>query len=214
MGLFLLLLFIAVPVAEIAVFIQAGSHFGLWPTIMAIIGTALLGAALLRWQGLATLARAQQSLQRNELPVAEIYTGLCLLAAGALLLTPGFITDTVGFLLFAPPFRHLLGSLLRRVLESRGTVWMDGQKTGPRRGQNGDGGPIIDGEFHEFDPTRGQFPAPDSPNRPANDPKDSPWRGPEQPGRSREQQKREQDANQPNDPDDRPDDKPEDRRKP
>jgi UPF0716 protein FxsA len=195
MGLFLLLLFIATPIAEIAVFIQAGNYFGLWPTIMAIITTALLGAALLRWQGLAPLARAQHGPQRNELPVAACSPGLCLLAAGALLLTPGFITDTFGFLLFAPPFRRLLGALLRRVLESRGTVWMNGQNTGPRRGQNGGGGPIIDGEFHEFDLTRDRFPAPEapnqSPNHPPNHPEDSPWR---------EQQGREQGADQPNNP--------------
>jgi UPF0716 protein FxsA len=205
MGLFLLLLFIATPIAEIAVFIQAGSHFGLWPTIMAIIATALLGAALLRWQGLATLARAQQSLQRNELPVAEIYTGLCLLAAGALLLTPGFITDSIGFLLFAPPFRRLLGSLLRGVMESRGAVWRDGQTMNPQQGQNGDGGPIIDGEFHEYDPSRERFPAPESPKHPKSQPEDSPWRGEERGREPGPDSDRIPDGGQPDDPTNRRD---------
>ncbi|MBL4721247.1 MAG: FxsA family protein [Alphaproteobacteria bacterium] len=192
MGLFLLLAFIATPIAEIAVFIEAGSRFGLWPTVMAIIATAVLGAALLRWQGLATLSRVSQSLQRNELPVEDLFTGLCLVAAGALLLTPGFITDSIGFLLFVPPFRRLLGRLLRRFLESRGSklqgaAWQGrspgGRDHNPGRGpaqnpfSNGAGqsdGPIIDGEFQENDPTRDKISPPQNPSPP----EDSPWRGP------------------------------------
>jgi UPF0716 protein FxsA len=176
MGLILLLAFLATPIAEIAVFIEAGNRFGLWPTILAIIGTAILGAALLRWQGLSTWARASQSLQRNELPVEELFTGLCLVAAGALLLTPGFITDAIGFALFIPPVRRLLGLGLRRLLKDRGGVWVDGAPMN-RNNWNHSDGSIIDGEFHENDPSRDKLP----PNRDGRggettDPANSPWR--------------------------------------
>ncbi len=157
MGLFLLLAFLATPIAEIAVFIEAGDRFGLWPTILAIIGTAILGAALLRWQGLSTLARASRSLQRNELPVEELFTGVCLVAAGLLLLTPGFITDAVGFALFIPPVRRLIGKALRRILEARGAVWVDGVPLDPNTWNDSDGS-IIDGEYHENDSSRDILP--------------------------------------------------------
>ena len=151
MSLILLLLFLVTPIAEIAVFIESGNRFGLWPTVLAVVATAVLGAALLRWQGLSTLARASKSLQRNEIPVMEIFTGLCLVAAGALLLTPGFITDTIGFALFVPPFRNILFKGLRRILEARGTVWMDSAREDARANPFNPDGDIIDGDFHETD---------------------------------------------------------------
>ena len=72
----LLSLFIAIPIAEIAVFIQAGERFGLWPTLGLIILTALLGATLLRFQGLRTLHRVQESLSHGEMPIGEVFNGL------------------------------------------------------------------------------------------------------------------------------------------
>ena len=98
-------IFVVVPIAEIAMFIQVGDVIGLWPTIAIIIVTAFLGTALLRFQGLATLARAQGALNAGELPLESVIHGVFLLIAGLLLLTPGFITDFVGFLLFIPPLR-------------------------------------------------------------------------------------------------------------
>ena len=106
MPVLLLILFIAVPIAEIAIFIQAGERFGLWPTLGLVILTAILGTTLLRYQGLRALYRVQESLNRGEMPVGEVFTGLCLLIAGALLLTPGFLTDGVGFALFIPGIRN------------------------------------------------------------------------------------------------------------
>ena len=97
MPVLLLILFIAVPIAEIAIFIQAGERFGLWPTLGLVILTAILGTTLLRYQGSKALHRVQESLNRGEMPIGEVFTGLCLLVAGALLLTPGFLTDGVGF---------------------------------------------------------------------------------------------------------------------
>ena len=142
----LLAAFVVVPIVEIAVFIEVGDRIGLWWTLGLVILTAIVGTSLLRSQGLATLSRAQASLQRNEAPVAEVFDGLCLLVAGALLLTPGFVTDSVGLVLFAPPVRAALMSWIWGALRRRGGIgiWRSG------RGQfNSD---VIDGDFHEIRP--------------------------------------------------------------
>ena len=89
----ILLAFILVPIAEIAVFIQAGELIGLWPTIAAVILTAIIGTAMLRQQGIATLMRLRATVDRGEMPLREVFDGACLLIAGVLLLTPGFLTD-------------------------------------------------------------------------------------------------------------------------
>jgi len=112
MGFVLLAAFIGVPLIEIGLFIEVGGLIGLWPTIAVVILTAMAGAALLRHQGLGALARLQQSLDNGEPPVDPVFDGFCLLAAGMLLLTPGFFTDAVGFLLFVPPVRAGLKRLL------------------------------------------------------------------------------------------------------
>ena len=132
--------FIAVPIIEIAVFIQAGEYLGLWPTLATIVLTAMIGTALLRHQGLATLARARESMKNDRFPAAEVFDGLCLLVAGALLITPGFVTDGAGFLLFVPALRaSLRGYFMRRLM----------------KGQETRAGPVIDGEFHVIPPEDG-----------------------------------------------------------
>lgn len=173
MGLLLLIAFIATPIVEIALFIEAGDRFGLWPTLAAVILTAVIGTALLRWQGIATWTRASQSLQRGIFPVNEVFAGLCLVAAGALLLTPGFLTDAIGFLLFLPPVRMLLAGLIKRAVERRNghTVWINGERVDPA-GQHGD---IIDGEYKASD--QAAPPPPISLDKRAGTPNDdSPWR--------------------------------------
>ena len=102
MGRLIFLILIITPIVEIAVFIQVGGLIGLWPTLAAIVLTALIGTALLRQQGLATLARAQREMAAQRLPVRELFDGICLLLAGALLLTPGFVTDAIGGALLMP----------------------------------------------------------------------------------------------------------------
>ena len=126
MAVILLFVFIAVPIAEIATFIQVGETFGLWPTLTIVILTALVGTALLRYQGLRALGSVQESLERGEVPVVEVFTGLCLLIAGALLLTPGFLTDALGFALFVPSIRGFLTGGILRALSKRGQVWTNG----------------------------------------------------------------------------------------
>jgi UPF0716 protein FxsA len=137
---------IAMPIIEIAVFIEAGEAIGLWPTLGVVVATAFVGTALLRHQGLATLARVRTSMDAGRLPVTELFDGLCLLIAGVLLLTPGFVTDGVGLLLFAPPFRMLLRTALARHMTVRGH--MHG-----RAGPDADtANTVIEGEFREIDP--------------------------------------------------------------
>ena len=151
MGLILLLLLIGVPTLEILVFIEVGGTVGLFNTIAFVIVTAAIGAYLLRSQGLEVLHRVQQNLAANQLPVYELFDGAFLLIAGVLLLTPGFVTDGVGFLLFMPPFRTLLRHIIVRRLANSGRTQMwttadpHTQETQTRPGDI-----IIDGDFEEI----------------------------------------------------------------
>ncbi len=147
MAFWFLLAFIGVPLIEIALFIEVGGLIGLWPTIAIVIATAVAGTALIRQQGLRTLQNAQQEMNANRLPVRELFDGVCLLFAGALLLTPGFLTDSVGFALLVPPLRRLLGLYVWRALQNaKGVhVHMSGER--PFRD---DDGPIVDAEAVEI----------------------------------------------------------------
>ena len=167
MGLLLLIAFITTPIIEIVIFIDVGERFGLWPTISAVILTAIIGTGLLRWQGFMTWQRATQSMQRGIFPVNEVFTGLCLIAAGVLLLTPGFLTDAIGFALFVPNLQRLIALFIKQAIERGGgpKVWVNGQPMGPRD-------PVIDGEYEtqersaplDVEPTSG----PPNPNSPWN----------------------------------------------
>ncbi|MBT3556436.1 MAG: FxsA family protein [Rhodospirillales bacterium] len=154
MGLIILIVMIGVPIGEIAVFIEAGDRFGFWPTIGAIIATAFVGTACMRFQGLSVLRRVQESMARNEMPLREVFDGLCLLLAGALLLTPGFITDAVGFCLLFPPFRYVVGAVIAARFAQRAQhVRYTHTQTQARSNQGfSDGGPVIDGVFEEAAP--------------------------------------------------------------
>ncbi len=111
---YLFLLFLLVPLVEIWFLIQVGRVIGAGWTVFFVVFTAVLGAALLRAQGLTTLQRVQASLEAGRLPAAELLEGLLLLLAGALLLTPGFVTDALGFLLLLPPLRRQMAKWLIR----------------------------------------------------------------------------------------------------
>lgn len=104
--IFLTILF--VPLIEIALFFLVGGLIGLWPTLALAVVTAFIGTYLIRRQGLGIIARVQSELASNRLPVTDLFSGLCLFVAGALLLTPGFATDVLGGLLLVPLFRYLL----------------------------------------------------------------------------------------------------------
>ena len=104
----LLALFILGPIAEIYVLLTAADAFGVLPVIAACLGTAFLGGFLIRLQGLRALNAARVDLETGRLPVASAVDGALLVVAAPLLMTPGFLTDSVGFLLLVPPVRRLL----------------------------------------------------------------------------------------------------------
>lgn len=161
MGLLIFLALVGVPIIEIAVFIKVGAWLGVAPTVAVIFLTALLGTALLRHQGFAVLMRVRESLAAGRFPVDEAFDGLCLLVAGVLLLTPGFVTDAIGLLLFVPPVRVLVRRAAAGWLLSSGRVatWPGGPGAPPP------GGPtVIDGEYEEIDGRR-QPPGGDNPWR-------------------------------------------------
>ncbi len=108
----LLLLFISLPIAEIALLLKVGSGLGFLNALGFVIFTAVLGAYLVRQQGLSTLSRVQAETNAGRMPATEMAEGVALLIAGAVLLTPGFITDAFGFALLIPGVRR---ALIKRV---------------------------------------------------------------------------------------------------
>lgn len=148
MTYFLLFIFIAVPVAEIAIFIQVGDLIGFWPTLGTIILTAVIGTAMIRQQGLRTLARAQRAFEDGRMPVDEVVDGVCLLVSALLLLTPGFLTDGVGFVLLVRPVRMALAKWAWQHVLASGHFSV----VHPGRHDQTPSGPIIEGEV--IDPER------------------------------------------------------------
>jgi UPF0716 protein FxsA len=115
----LVLLFLAVPFAELFVIIKVGEAIGVLWTIVLLVGMSVLGAALVKREGLAVLRRAQERIQYGEVPGEQLLDGVLILFAGALLLTPGFLTDAMGVLLLLPPVRFGLRRAARRRLQRR-----------------------------------------------------------------------------------------------
>ena len=136
------ILFLVVPFVEIYLLVEIGARIGAPWTILLVVLTAIVGAQLVRIQGLATWQRFQASLARNELPATALLEGLCLLIAGALLLTPGFFTDAAGFACLIPPFRRVL---IRRFLQR--SVW----KVAQGRAQAPDSSEPLDGNYKRID---------------------------------------------------------------
>ena len=145
MGLLILLMLIGIPILEITLLIDVGEQIGLFSTLSIIILTAIAGTVLLRWQGLSVLARAQKSLRENYFPMEEVFDGLYLVFAGFLLLTPGLITDTIGLLLFFPPFQFILKSSGLRFIDKRACTNISGSNLA-RPAETG----IIDGDFQDI----------------------------------------------------------------
>jgi UPF0716 protein FxsA len=153
---------IGVPLIEIGLFIEIGGFIGLWPTLALVVLTAAIGSWQLRAQGLATLARGRQQLDRGQLPTRELFDGFCLVIAGALLLTPGFMTDAIGLALFVPGFRDMLRRFLASRMEAATEthVWVDGEEIRPNQGHpgrdrpgRGAGGGVIEGEYRDVSDT-------------------------------------------------------------
>ncbi|MCB9733467.1 MAG: FxsA family protein [Deltaproteobacteria bacterium] len=139
MALLLLVAFIAVPIVEIMLLIKVGGLLGTWPVIALCIGTGVLGAWLAKSQGGATYRAMVARVHRGEVPAGELVDMMLLMMSGALLMTPGFVTDGVGFLLLVPAFRKALRGFAWEKMKSRATFgFYDGR--GPRDPFGGFGG--------------------------------------------------------------------------
>lgn len=138
-----LLLFLIVPILEVALLVQVGGFIGFWPTVGLVILTAVIGAQLLKSQGRALLMAAQGRLEQGELPLSELAQGLLVAVGGALLLTPGFATDAFGFACLIPGTRLAMGAALRKWLEPRLQVH--------GRTPTSTSADVIDGEFRRED---------------------------------------------------------------
>ena len=150
-------IFVIAPILEMWLLIEVGSQIGALPTIGCVLLTAVIGASLLRQQGVSTLLRARQRLDHGELPAREILEGLMLAVGGALLLTPGFITDAVGFICLIRPLRNaVIDQLLRRgIVQMQASSFRTGNGPDPfASGPDGAREPdhvIIEGEYRKED---------------------------------------------------------------
>ena len=139
------ILFLVVPVLEIYLLIQVGQVIGAGWTVFLVVLTAVIGVALLKAQGISTLNRLQTQMQRGQLPAVEMFEGVCLVVAGALLLTPGFFTDAIGFLLLFPSTRIMLVKAVAARMVMTTSVHMHGRQQ-PRDSD------VIDGvKYHRDD---------------------------------------------------------------
>ena len=169
----LLIIFTVTSLIELALLIEVSRHIGTWGTILLVIITAIVGTSVLQRQGLSTIARIHQSLGQGIAPVETLIEGVLLIVAGAFLLTPGIITDTIGFLLFVPFLRRRIAHWVLRKFLTVATVHVyksahanksgagpgpepspdqrthwGGQSQQPERKRNGQ---VIDGEYERVD---------------------------------------------------------------
>lgn len=154
MGSVILLGVLALPLVEIAGFVVVGDAIGVWATLALVVLAAIAGLAVVRRQGVATLAKAQRAAAAGQPPAAALFDGLCILVAGFLLVLPGFVSDAIGLALLLAPVRRVLGLALWALLARHGTIIAGGgggggtaPRAGPRRG-----GPTIDAEAWEVEP--------------------------------------------------------------
>jgi len=151
---FFFLIFIIVPLVEMLLLFEVAERIGAWSTLGLVVLTAVIGIQILKQQGLATLTRANQRIGSGELPAQEMLEGLFLAVGGAFLLTPGFITDTLGFLFLIGPTRRFLVQWLIR--SGKLAVWQTGSQQGfyytnhsQRSGSHPDSGNIYEADYDD-----------------------------------------------------------------
>ena len=149
--MYLFIAFLLVPIVEIALFIQVGGAIGLWPTLAIVVLTAVLGTWLVRTQGRMALGQLQSSFSNLNDPTEPLAHGAMILVAGALLLTPGFFTDAVGFALLMPPVRLAVFRYLKSKVKMAQFQMGSGLNSGPTQPPQRPGD-IIDGKFEEVKP--------------------------------------------------------------
>jgi len=122
----LFLLFTLVPLIELSLLIEIGKRIDVWPTLALVIVTGVIGAALAKHEGLRTLNHIRTDLNAGHLPADRLVDALLILIAGALLVTPGILTDGIGFLLLLPPFRSLVREHLKKRFQSKFVIMHPG----------------------------------------------------------------------------------------
>lgn len=149
---FLPFMLLLVPIIEIGVFIAIGDRIGLFYTLLMILVTAIMGSILLRVEGFRILAQIQKEIGAGQIPAKELTNGVMILIAGVLLLTPGFVTDSIGFLLFLPPVRAAIRVFVVSRVKFKTQTNTNGFRTGFSSNQtsrNSDSaqnhnGPVVD----------------------------------------------------------------------
>ena len=142
------LFFIVIPLIEVMLFITIGKYIGLWNTIIIIIITGIIGAILVKSQGITILNKALEEIKSNKMPIFSIFEGIAILIAGAFLLTPGFLTDTLGCILLIPKTRNLIISYIATHLKKR-TVYKEKSTYYP--GKEDKKNKIFEGDYEEID---------------------------------------------------------------
>ncbi|HOO82104.1 MAG TPA: FxsA family protein [Alphaproteobacteria bacterium] len=148
-----IIIFVLIPFIELATFASVSEHIGIWTTLALAFLTAILGGLLVKYQGLNTILSMRKAIDQGKMPLDEIFDGFCLVAAGALLITPGFVTDAIGFALLVPPVR----AALRYFIRTRTSWAVSGStaeyETRQYRPHDGD---IIEGDYERMDENEDQ----------------------------------------------------------
>ena len=142
------LFFIAIPIIEVILFITVGKYIGLWNTIFIIIITGIIGAILVKNQGIAILNKALEEIKSNKMPLFSIFEGIAILIAGAFLLTPGFLTDTLGCVLLIPKTRDIIIKYITSYLEKKAIYK---KKSKYDKNEEDKKNKIFEGSFEEID---------------------------------------------------------------
>lgn len=143
MGRILFLIFLVVPLIEIALFVIIGQAIGLWPTLLGVLLTALAGAFVLRIQGMKLFAEIRETMGRGMLPARALADAMLVGIAGVLLLTPGYFTDLLGLLLLIPPVRSAIYAVLKSRMRVVSTTYAGYERTGER--------PVLGSETIDLD---------------------------------------------------------------
>lgn len=143
------IIFICIPLAELMLFLKVGETIGLFSTLACAFLTALIGGMIVKHQGIQTIQQIRIALNRGQVPLSDMFDGICLVISGATLITPGFLTDTIGFLLLFPPVRNML----RHYIKNHTTWAVSGQSPSQSHQTSQKTGDIIEGEYETMDET-------------------------------------------------------------
>ena len=146
------LVFFSIPIVEMYLLIEVAERIEALPTIVLVMLTAVLGVSLIRQQGLSTLTKGIGRLNQAEIPAAEIIEGVLLAVAGAFLITPGFLTDFIGFMIIIPIIRRIIALMLLKRMAARADFRTNGHEFGGGSDKTRDtSGSVIEGEYEKKD---------------------------------------------------------------